>query len=171
MKKTLLIVAGAIGALLPKVSLAHCPLCTAGAGALAIFAASIGVSSAVIGVLIGAFALALSLWIAEKWPKKIYFPYQKTAIGAVIFLGTIIPIMPLIREYTPLYVPFIGEYGTTYALNLYLFGAFFGALAVLAAPYLSRIISRLCGKTMPYQGVVLTLLLLVLVSLIIQFSI
>ena len=36
-----------------------------------------------------------------------------------IFFGTIIPIMPFIEHYGPFYIPFMGEYGTTYTINLY----------------------------------------------------
>lgn len=152
---------------MPKVALAHCPLCTAGAGALAVLAASLGVSSVVVGVLIGAFALALSLWLSEM-VKKQYIPYQKHVLAGVIFLGTVIPIMPFIQHYAPFYVPFMGEYGTTYTINLYIFGVVIGSLIMFGAPFLSNLVARIRGKQVPFQGISIAITLLVVASVIIQ---
>lgn len=165
MKKYLL--ALPIFALIPKVASAHCPLCTAGAGALAILAASLGVSSVVVGVLIGAFSLALGLWLSGMVKKK-YIRFQKQILTILIFLGTVIPIMPFIEHYAPFYVPFIGEYGTTYTINLYIFGVIIGTLVMFVSPYLSKSITKLRGKQIPFQGITLTILLLVATSVIIQ---
>ena len=79
MKKSLFL-AASILTLIPKIALAHCPLCTVGAGALAVLAASLGISSLVVGVMIGAFALALGLWIG-KMPKKKYIPSPSQPIS------------------------------------------------------------------------------------------
>ncbi|PIQ92190.1 MAG: hypothetical protein COV70_01200 [Parcubacteria group bacterium CG11_big_fil_rev_8_21_14_0_20_39_22] len=165
--KKLLIVLVSLVTVTPKVASAHCPLCTAGAGALAILAASLGVSSVVVGVLIGAFSLALGLWISEAI-KKQYIPYQKHILTSVIFLGTVIPIMPFIRHYGPLYVPFIGEYGTTYTIDLYMLGVIIGSAIMLFSPFLSKFVTRVRNKQMPFQGLSITILLLVIVSVIIQ---
>lgn len=165
MKKYLLILS--IIALLPKVAAAHCPLCTAGAGALAILAASLGVSSIVVGVLIGGFSLALGLWLSGM-VKKEYVPYQKQILTIIIFLGTVIPIMPLIVHYAPLYIPFIGEYGTTYTINLYIFGVIIGAIIMFIAPYISALVTQVRHKQVPFQGIAITGLLLVITSILIQ---
>jgi hypothetical protein len=159
--------------LAPRLALAHCPLCTVGAGALAVAAAAFGVNAAPIGVFIGAFSLALALWLA-KLVKKIYIPQQKTILTIGIFLATIIPIMPLIREYRPLYISLFGNYGSllhnTYMINLYLLGSIVGALILLISPYLSQIITKSRnGKKLPYQGLGITFLLLIIVALIFQF--
>lgn len=150
-----------------KIASAHCPLCTAGAGVLAVLAASLGVSTIVVGILIGAFSLALSLWISKSI-KKQYIRFQKQIVVTLIFLGTIIPIMPLIRQYAPFYIPFIGEYGTTYAINLYIFGVIIGATIMFITPYLSALVTKLRNKKIPFQGIILTISLLILVSIIIQ---
>ena len=97
----------ALFALIPNVTYAHCPLCTVGAGALAVLAASIGVSSVVVGVLIGAFSLALGFWLSGM-VKREYIAFQKHILTTLIFLGTVVPIAPFIREYGPLYISFIG---------------------------------------------------------------
>lgn len=165
MKKTLLTLP--IIALVPKVASAHCPLCTAGAGALAVLAASLGVSSIVVGVLIGAFSLALALWVSGMVQKQ-YVRFQKQILATIIFLGTVIPIMPFIEHYAPLYVPFIGKYGTTYTINLFLFGVVIGALIMFIAPYMSAYVTKVRDKQVPFQGISITVTLLVVVSTIIQ---
>jgi hypothetical protein len=170
MKKYLipLSVLSLIPAFMPKVALAHCPLCTVGAGALVVLAASLGVSSVVVGVLIGAFALALSLWLSGM-VKKQYILYQKHILTAFIFLGTVVPIMPFIQHYAPFYVPFMGEYGTTYTINLYIFGVVIGSLIMFVAPFLSNLVTKVRSKQVPFQGISIAVGLLVIVSLIIQF--
>lgn len=154
-------------ALVPKVASAHCPLCTAGAGALAVLAASLGVSSIVVGVLIGAFSLALGLWISGA-VKKHYIKFQTQILTIVIFLGTVIPIMPFIEQYAPLYIPFIGAYGATYTINLYIFGVVIGALIMFIAPYISAFVTKVRKKQIPFQGITITVSLLVVVSVVIQ---
>jgi hypothetical protein len=154
---------------------AHCPLCTAGAGALAVLAASLGVATPVVGIFIGAFATALGLWMARLLKKK-YIKYQDAAVSVIVYLLTIIPIMPFIIEYRPLYVSFFGEYGTlfhnTYLINLYIFGAILGAVLLFIAPYLSRVVTRLrTGKIFPFQGLGITFILLIVVGVILQLTI
>lgn len=170
MKKLILTIAALVG-LVPKVVTAHCPLCTAGAGALAVLAASLGVSATVVGILIGAFALALSLWLAGL-VKKTYIRFQKSILTLIIFLATVLPIMPLVQAYGPLYVNLFGEYGAlthnTYTINLYLLGVVIGALVIVAAPFASRLLTRWRGRQLPYQGITITLSLLVLLSVITQ---
>ena len=157
--------------LVPRVALAHCPLCTVGAGALAVFAAYLGVSSIIVGVLIGAFALALGAWLAPLL-KREYIPYQKEALTLLIYLSTVVPVMPLVRDYGPFYISLGGEYGTlfnnTYVVDLFLFGAVVGGLLVAIAPWLSRLLTRVRGEQLPYQGMGLTLGLLIITSVVIQ---
>ncbi len=42
---------------------AHCPLCTAGAGVGVLIAKELGMKSSAIGVWVGAFSVALGLWV------------------------------------------------------------------------------------------------------------
>lgn len=169
--KTLSVFTALIVGLMPKAALAHCPLCTAGAGALAVLASSLGVSPIVVGLLIGAFALALSLWLAGL-VKKQYIPEQKTILTGIIYLATILPIMPLVQAYGPFYISLAGEYGTllhnTYTINLYILGTIFGALIMLASPYLSRLLTKLRGRQLPFQGITITFSLLVVSAAVIQ---
>lgn len=157
--------------LFPKIVGAHCPLCTVGAGALAVLAASLGVSTPTVGVFIGAFALALALWFTKIIRKK-YFPHQDFVLTAVIFLSTVIPLMPLIQEYRPLYISLVGEYGSllhnTYTINLYLVGVIAGAILLYISPLISKKITETRGRTLPYQGFSITFTLLIVVGIIFQ---
>ena len=153
--------------LVPKVTLAHCPLCTVGAGALAILAASLGISSVVVGVFIGAFSLALGLWLAGTLRRQ-YFQFQKQTLTALIFFSTVIPIMPFIEHYAPLYIPFVGEYGMTYTINLYILGVVIGALIMFVSPYISAYVSWVRHTQVAFQGVTITVLLLIVVAVVIQ---
>ena len=170
MKKISLIIIALIG-LVPKVALAHCPLCTAGAGALAVLAASLGVSTIVVGILIGAFALALSLWLAGL-VKKTYFRLQKSIVTLLVFLATVLPIMPLVRDYSPLYISLFGKYGSilhnTYTINLYILGVIMGAIIMVSAPYVSKLVTNIRGKQLPYQGITITFVLLITASVVTQ---
>lgn len=139
---------------------------------MAVLAASLGVSSVIVGIMVGAFALALGTWLG-KMPKKDYVPGQYYLLSAVIFFSTVIPIMPLIRDFDPLYINWWGSYGTffhnTYTMDLYLVGVAIGTFIILIAPSVSKNLTKLRkGKFLPYQGISLTLLLLVLASIIVE---
>lgn len=157
----------------PNIAKAHCPLCTVGAGALAIGAKYIGVDTAVVGIFIGAFALALGLWIAPLL-KKQYIPYQQQILVVLIFLSTIIPITPLIQEYRFINLYLFGENGSllnrSYMFNLFILGVLVGAGLLYIAPHVSAWLKRRRkGVIFPYQGMIITFTLLVVVSLYIQF--
>lgn len=158
--------------LVPKIASAHCPLCTVGAGFLAVAAASLGVSSVIVGIMIGAFALALGTWLG-RLPRTQYISGQYYLLSGIIFLSTVIPIMPLIRDFDPLYINFWGSYGSlfhnTYTIDLYLLGVIIGAPLVIIAPYISKFLTRMRkGKFIPYQGILITFLLLIIVSVMVQ---
>lgn len=150
---------------------AHCPLCTVGVGAAAAGAAWLGVSKVVIGLLIGAFAMSMGMWFA-KIPKKRYLPFQKTFIISAIFITTILPLLPIFSAIGPLYLPFIGEYGKTLAINYSLVSSFFGGTITFVSPSLNKKIKeKRNGRGVPFQGIILTFALLAIASLVIQFAV
>src|SRR3989344_954119 len=153
---------------------AHCPLCTVGAAAAAGGAAWLGVSKIVIGVFIGAFAVSIGLWVSNLI-KKQYIPFQKPSIILFSFLTTVFPLLGLevMRSNYPLLVSFFGDYGSllnrTYILNLFLIGSILGGFIVSITPWLSKKITIVRnGKMLPYQGIMLTFLLLIISSAIIE---
>ncbi len=155
---------------LPFISHAHCPLCTAGAGALAIVAASLGVPGIIIASLIGGFALALGLWV-KRIIKKKYFHFQDHVVTWLIYLLTVLPLWPILKDYKALYIPSLGidKYAETIPVNIYLVGVIVGAIILSISPYLSKKFTGLIGKQLlPFQGIVITMILLILVPLLIN---
>lgn len=150
---------------------AHCPLCTIGAGAAAAGAIWLGVSKVVVALLIGGFAMSMGMWFSRVVKKK-YIPFQKTIIVLVVFLTTVLPLMPIFKAIGPLYIPFIGAYGITYALNYSLGSSLLGGVIVFFAPTLSNKLTKARnGKMIPFQGIVLTLALLLIMGVVIQLLI
>lgn len=150
---------------------AHCPLCTVGAGAAAGAAVWLGVSKVVAALFIGAFAMSMGIWFS-KIPKKEYILFQKIVIVAIIFLSTVLPLLPMFKVIGPLYIYFIGEYGNTYAINYSLASVIFGGLIVISSPTVSKRLTKLRkGRRIPFQGVVITLFLLVVLGGAIQLLI
>ncbi len=151
---------------------AHCPLCTLGAAAAAGGAAWLGVNNIVIGLFIGAFAVSTGWWISSLIKKK-YIPGQKPVIILVSYITTILPISKLIPSIYPFYISLMGDYGSilnrTYIVNLFIIGTIIGGLIVSVAPTISKKITAVRqGKTLPYQGVVITFLILITIGGIIQ---
>ncbi len=150
---------------------AHCPLCTIGAGAAAAGAVWLGVSKVAVALFIGGFAMSMGMWFSNIIKKK-YIPFQKILIVIVVFFTTILPLSPIFSAIGPLYISFIGDYGLTYALNYSLISSLFGGLIVFSSPFLSKKITNIRGgKIIPYQGVMLTLSLLIITGGIIQILI
>lgn len=150
---------------------AHCPLCTVGAAAAAGGALWLGVNLIVVALFIGAFAVSTGWWIS-RLIKKQCWKYQKTALIIASFLLTIIPLMPLFPGITPFYLSWGGEYGSlfnrTYLLNTFLIGSILGGAIVSSTPFLSQKITKVRGKMVPFQGVILTLFLLMIAGIGLQ---
>ena len=153
----------AFALLLADSAFAHCPLCTIGAGAAAAGAAWLGIDNIVIGIFLGASALAMGLWIS-RLAKKRYVPFQKLAISAFSFASIIIPVLPIMQGYSSIYVSLSGGYGSllnrTYIINSFLLGSMIGAAMVAISPSISGRITKARGKSVHYQGIILTFLLL-----------
>ena len=160
-------------ALLPLPALAHCPLCTAGAGLVAIGAYWLGVEAITIGVALGALATAMGLWFGRIIKRK-FVPHQSKIIAVFSWALTIYPLRMLFADYTSWYINWQGGYGTllnrTYAVNLFLVGAIIGTIVIISAPAISRTLTKFRGgRQFAFQGVILTFALIVLTSLILQY--
>lgn len=159
--------------LTPIKTSAHCPLCTGGAGAAAVAAAYFGVKYGALGVLLGGFTIALSLWLAHK-PKKEYFKHQSKVLFWLIYSSTIIPFYYMFKgDYVSRYISFGGDYGSmtnrTYLIDLFIVGAILGSLIVYWSPDLSAWISKKRdGKHIKFQGLILNFVLLLLGGILLQ---
>ena len=153
-----------------KSASAHCPLCTVGIAVAAGGAAWFGVSNIVIGVFVGAFAVSTGWWVSKRI-KRQYVPFQTAGVVLFSFVATMVPLMSTLVSNYPLSICMMGEYGsllnTTYVVDLFLAGGVIGGGIVLTTPWLSRKITTLRnGKMVPYQGVALTLVLLIVLGTI-----
>lgn len=153
---------------------AHCPLCTIGAAAAAGGAAYFGVSQIIIGIFTGAFAVSIGWWISRLIKKK-YIPFQRAVLVLLSFATTIFPLLPLLTDMKPYYLSWFGDYGSlfnrTYLVNMFMVGSIIGGIVVCFTPWLSEKISRMRkNRTIPFQGTALTLIILIIISLIIQFA-
>ena len=163
-----LVLSGLFVLLLPGMAFAHCPLCTAGAGIVALGAVKLGMGPISVGIFLGAFAVALGIWFA-RFLKKRYIPQQKAVLVILSFVTTILPLQTVLADYTSLYFPYWGEYGKTLLINLFVVGGVIGGLLILSTPYLSRKLTLVRGGVMfPFQGSVITLTLLVSVAGIVE---
>jgi len=150
---------------------AHCPLCTIGAGVAGAGAVWLGVSKVVVALFIGAFAMSMGFWFSNIIKKR-YVPFQKTLIVIVVFATTVFPLMPIFSAVGPLYLSFVGDYGTTYAVNYSLGSTLLGGVVILSSPSISRSLTRIRkGKMIPFQGMIITFLTLIITGSIIQILI
>ena len=142
---------------------AHCPLCTGAVVAGAIGAKYLGLDITILGIFVGAFAVSLGLWISRKI--KNYFKYQSTLILTSSFFLTIAPSLAFIKDMT-----YISLLSKVFFVNKLLIGSIIGALVTLLAYKIHNHIKLKHGKVLfPYQGIVLTVLLLILSSIPVYF--
>ncbi|MDH3468933.1 MAG: hypothetical protein OES26_24110 [Gammaproteobacteria bacterium] len=123
-----------------------------------------------VGIFLGAFAVALGIWIA-RLIKKQYVPRQKTVLAIFSFVTTIFPLRTALADYTSVYLPFWGEYGATFVINLFVVGATVGGVLILLSPYLSRKLALARGgKMFPFQGMAITLVVLITAAFVIELA-
>ena len=172
-KKIILFLSGILLLFLTPKVIAHCPLCTISAGAAAAGAVWLGVSKVVVALFIGAFSMSMGMWFSRVLGKRgNYIPFQSMLIITGIFALTIWPLMPIFKAVGPLYLSFIGEYGKTYAFDYSLVSALFGGLIVFISPHISKKITEIRkGKVIPFQGIILTFLILIIAGGIVQLII
>lgn len=150
---------------------AHCPLCTAGAGAAAAGAAYLGVAKPVLGLFIGALGVSMGWWFAKKIPKE-YIPYQKEAVIVASFVLTVVPILPIIGQQKAFFIGLYGGYGSllhnTYMYDVSLLTSVIGGAVVTLSPRISGKITDIRGKHIDYQGILVTFAALIVLGLVIQ---
>lgn len=153
--------------------LAHCPLCAAGTGIVALGASYFGIDDAIVGIWVGAFSLSLGIVTAKAIKKKI-IPLQDFFVAIIVYLLTVLPSAVFFKHYLPLYIHLFGPYGsalnTMYIVKRFYIGALLGALIIVVSPYLNNlIISLFKEKKIAFQKLILTFVLLFIISLIFHF--
>lgn len=166
-----LLILAAILLLFSGYATAHCPLCTAGAAAAAAGAMYLGVAKPVLGLFIGAFAVSMGLWFANRAPKN-YVPRQKPVLIIASFLLTVVPVLPVIGQKKAFYIGLAGSYGTllnnTYMYDASLATAVVGGAIVTFSPKISRKITEVRGEHVDYQGIIVTLSTLIALGVVLQ---
>ncbi len=159
---------------LPIVS-AHCPLCTAAVGVAAVGAKYYGIDDSIIGLFIGAFSISVGLWFGLKILKKNYIRFQMPLIIILSFVLTVIPIIYSINS-NSLYMPLLlfGEAGSlfnkVYWVNKMLLGSIIGSVVTLVGYWVHVKIKEFHGRVLfPFQGMIITIVLLVLTGVIQYF--
>ena len=147
---------------------AHCPLCAGAVGVAAVGASYMGIDNSIVGLFVGAFSISTGIWFAKKIKKK-YFKFQSFSLVLSSFLLTVIPSAKVVNDLS--YFKFV-LFGLNkiYFIDKILVGSIIGALITLFALYLHNKIKQINGKVLiPYQGVFLTLILLIMISIPMYF--
>ena len=157
----------------PLVS-AHCPLCTAAAGAGVGVARFYGVDDSIVGLLLGGFVASSGLWVHNwlKNKKKINIPVQGLILVALSFLLLAVPLYTagVITDFEmvmsmPEHHSMLGM--GVYGIDKLLFGLIVGTILISGTFTLSDSIKAKRGKRLfAFQGLVFMLTALAIFSLI-----
>ena len=155
--------------LIPTV-MAHCPLCTAAAGAGIGVTRWIGLDDSIVGLFLGAFIVSTGLWF-NNWlkKKKVVFPIQGILIVFASFLLTITPLYltGIIKNFDIVKsLPELSMLGlSVLGIDKLLFGIIIGIIAVGSSFSFSDYIKKKNGKVLfPYQGILFMIVALLLLS-------
>lgn len=152
---------------------AHCPLCTGAVGMAAVAAKYYGMDLIVIGFFVGAFGISTGLWVGKKI-KRNYFKFQLWAIVLLSFLLTVIPLRALGGDNVYLPVRLFGEVGSMfnkiYWMDRLFFGSLIGGFLSTAAFGAHNTIKKFNNNSVlfPFQGIALTVGILLLASIIVE---
>ncbi len=151
--------------------MAHCPLCTAGAGAGIMVARFYGVDDTIVGLLIGALIISSALWFNKWLKKRIDFPLQEAVFVILSFLLTAVPFYyaGLITDFEM--VRSMPEHHSILGLGVLgidklLFGMILGTFVIWFVFNLSDSIKETRKRVLwPYQGLSFMLMALIILSL------
>ena len=152
---------------------AHCPLCTAAVGVAAVSAKYMGLDVSIVGLFVGAFGISTGIWLGKKIRKE-YIKFQLPVIAILSYLLTVIPLRFISSD--NIYIPLLlfGEPGSIlnkiYWIDKLIFGTIIGGILTFIGYWIHNYIKKVKGKVLfPYQGIIITLSLLLLSGLILFF--
>ena len=173
MKKSVFIVLAVLISLIggaPSV-MAHCPLCTAGAGAGIMAARLYGIDDSIVGIFIGALIVSSALWFNKWLKKKIDFPLQEAVLVILTFFMTVVPFyyaglitnFEMVRS-MPEHHSILG-FGV-FGIDKLLLGIIVGTLGIWFVFRLSDSIKEARQKVLwPYQGLSFMMIAVFILSL------
>lgn len=136
--------------------LAHCPLCTAGAGAGLVLSRWLGIDDSITGIWMAAFLGASGLWFANSLKKK-YLPYQSHVIYWLVIGSTIWSFyaFELVNEHA----------GLIMGIPKLIFGLATGAIVFYLVDLLNSFIRKKKGRVLfSYQPIVFSLTAMLVLS-------
>ena len=160
--------AGILGS--ARIAYAHCPLCVVAVGAGIFGAKSFGLGDGIVGLFVGAFAVATGLWIARKAKARFnLIPFQTPLIVTLSWLVTVIPMLGLSNQalYLPVFLwgPAGSLFNQVHFLNKFLLGSAIGGIVSIAALRVHHAVKAWRGKVFfPFQGIAMTIAFLVIAS-------
>jgi len=144
---------------------AHCPLCTAAAGAGVLASRFLGVDDLIIGIWLGAAMLSMGLWISNSIKK--YFKGQGFVISLVLILSIVLPLYGggfLGNQSHQLF--FMMPSGALFGIDRMIIGIIAGVAVFIGADYLSQLVKKKKGLLFSYQTITFIMTSLLLASLI-----
>ncbi|MBR9680395.1 MAG: hypothetical protein GOU98_01060 [Candidatus Altiarchaeota archaeon] len=145
---------------------AHCPLCTAAAGAGVAITRFYGVDDIIVGFWLGALLVSTALWF-NKSLKREYIKGQEAIIVLLTILSLVIPLYG---------AGFIGgskhaiymmmPSGSLFGIDRLLLGILVGGSLLVGAMKVSTIVKQKKGLLFPYQTIVFIILSLLVSSII-----
>ncbi len=160
----LLIIATVALVNLSTVTSAMCPLCVAGAAIGLSVARYYGVDDLVVGLWLGALAVSTAVWINNVINKKTkvkIVPLQGFFVITVLIAATIMPFY-----FAGFFKGMPNMVDTVFGINRLVVGSLIGGIVTFAGSPVSNVIKKKRGKVFPYQTIILTLLVLVVLSLL-----
>lgn len=152
-----------------RIASAMCPLCVIGAAAALSIARYYGVDDTIVGLWLGALAVSTAIWLVRVANRRIgrRIPFQGTIIFVAVVLATILPFY-----YAGFFNGMPGMSDEVFGLNKILFGVLVGGAATYLGSPLSQTVRRLRGgRSFPYQGIVVTLGLLAILSVLLWIAV
>ncbi|MDP2666672.1 MAG: hypothetical protein Q8P05_04200 [Candidatus Diapherotrites archaeon] len=154
---------------------AHCPLCTLAVGTGAVTASYLGMGLGAVGAFVGGAGMVMGLMFAQAMKKK-YVPHQDALVIGGTFLLTAIAVNALPSDQILLPLRLLGESGgllnKVYWIEKSYLGVAIGGVAALVAHGLHGRIRKTRGKSLiPYQGVLLSLLLVGSAAALLQWGV
>jgi len=146
---------------------AYCPLCVGSVLILTFLGYELGVKKIVLGFLAGALTVAFAEWM-NKIIKRKLFKGQDFLIITLTFVLAYLSVKSYIFNYYSLYFPNLGM-SKPFLIDKSLLSGIFGGFLVYIAPFISKFITQKRGKTILFQRIIITLILLIIFGLILQF--
>ena len=146
--------------MLPRIALAHCPLCVAGAGAGLTLSRLLGIDDSITGVWLGALLGASAFWLSRILGRKnkIFF---NPAVDLIIYIAVIATTIWSFYKFN-----LVVKHGDVFGYDKLTFGMVIGGLVFYIQDYVNDLVVKRREKSFfPYQRIVVGLGSMVILSI------